>query len=144
MYVQRTIWPVWHKRELWENNLTVGTNPTHPTCTCAVWSHAPQALWGNSYDHSSCDHTRWRTSATVGSDRARLWCLYANLCSCISTQNGASSVSILRAMLCWFVQLFPKYGGLKLSQYDRNLQTRHRRYDRNCPGAMVVTVEKWS
>ena len=59
-------------------------------------------------------------------------------------KTGASSVSILRAMLCWFVQLFPKYGRLKLSQYDRNLQTRHRRYDRNCPGAMVVTVEKWS
>ena len=65
------------------------------------------------------------------------------LCTLVSVHNkGASSVSILRAMLCWFVHLFPKYGLVKLSQYERNLQTLQRRYDHNCLGAMIVTVEK--
>ena len=65
------------------------------------------------------------------------------LCTLVSVHNkGASSVSILRAMICWFVHLFPKYGLVKLSQYGCDLQTHHRLYDHNCPGAMVVTVEK--
>ena len=100
------------------------------------------SLWGNSYDHSSYDHTRWRTSATMGSGRADCdACM--QLCTLASVHNkGASSVSILRDMLCWFVHLFRKYGLVKLSQHECNLQTRHRRYDRNCPGTMIVTVEK--
>ena len=102
------------------------------------------SLWGNSYDHSSYDHTRWRTSSTMGSDRADCDAC-TQLCTLVSVHNkGASSVSILRAMLCWFVHLFPKYGLVKLSQYGRDLQTRHRRYDHHCPGAMIVTVEKLS
>ena len=43
-------------------------------------------LWGNSYDHSSYDHTRWRTSATVSSGRAWLWHLHATETHIICTQ----------------------------------------------------------
>ena len=79
---------------------------------------------------------------TMGSVRADCDAC-TKLCTLVSVHNkGASSVSILRAMLCWFVHLFPKYWLVKLSQYDRDLQTRHRRYDRNCPRAMIIAVEK--
>ena len=41
-------------------------------------------LWGNSYDHSCYDHTRWRTSASSG--RAWLWHLHATETHIICTQ----------------------------------------------------------
>ena len=43
-------------------------------------------LWGNSYDLSSYDHIRWRTSATVSSGRAWLWHLHAMDTHIICTQ----------------------------------------------------------
>ena len=58
------------------------------------------ALWGNSFDHISYDHTRSRTSATVSSDRVQLWRWYAALYCLVCTQcRGVISPS-LHVMLC--------------------------------------------
>ena len=103
------------------------------------------SLWGNSYDHSSYDHTRWRTSATVSSTGSIVSLVRNTVLSYLYTIQGRH-----RSWFCvtcfdsLCICLFFKYGLVKLEWYDRNLQTRHRRHDRNCPRGMIVTVQIWS
>ena len=47
---------------------------------------SPTTLWGNSYDHGSYDHTRWRTSAKLNLGRVWLWYLHATETHIICTQ----------------------------------------------------------
>ena len=116
-----------------------------------TWSH-----WSITelYLYHHCGETITIIAVTTIQDgrRRRQWVRTGPHCDActqhytlVSLHNmGASSASILRALLCWFGLLFLKYGLVKLLQYDRYLQNRHRRYDRNCPGAVIVTVENWS
>ena len=75
----------WREWGLWYKLTKFPNNPISWNLFFSIGSS--YALWGNSYDHSSYDHTRWRTSATVSSGWAWLWYLRATEAHIICTQH---------------------------------------------------------
>ena len=73
---------------------------TYDFSVVATKGKSPHTLWGNSYDHSSYDHTRWRTSATVSSGRVDCDACTQHCALLFVHNTGASSVVVLRVMLC--------------------------------------------
>ena len=133
-------WLMWHSNTLQFPSKSCSSSP----CVM-IMSYC--SLWGNSYDHSSYDHTRWRTSATVSSGRAWLWHLHATETHIICTQYRYA------IFLCSWPEktpdnliisvISPSYFLAKWSQLlrcnDRNCKKQTGKHDRNFR-RMIVTV----